>query len=204
MTNIKNLIPENITTNLVYILNQNSNSLNELILPGIAILISSISIIISIIAVNQSRKSTRHTVLSNLIEVFRSEKMADYIKSLWDYFKLCNSNEIEMIKRYENDYILLNNGLKLQNTHIHYMRRYVSQYFLEVALYEMNGILPLKNIYQLWKPEAIEILPKIIIPIDMELPRIIGSDSKKEDVYILENFYKKIIIMKSKKRNKTK
>ncbi len=167
------------------------NCIKDLFIPGAAIIISIFSLSYSLI---YSKKSLENSILSDLLENYRSEKMGIYIKRLWDYYHACkgedeNKYEINLQNKYKNDYKLLKNSQNNKEDHIHYIRRYVSQYFLLVSIYYKNRHLPIKIIKQIWTSDDLLILEKIIIPIDIIIPELFGNKRIDKKIELIKIFY---------------
>lgn len=123
----------------------------------IALLVSVFSFIVSL---KLSQRKSKYEILSDLLKEYRTYQFGMSLRKLWEFYNLeCQQNEKILEKIFLEKY--------KQNDPINNDRRVVSHYFQQIALYYHERIIPMKWIRKIWTPEVLEIIPKILYPMEM-------------------------------------
>jgi hypothetical protein len=129
------------------------------------------------------RKTVNHEAIYNIIKEYRSPEMHRALKQLYDF------SQKEGTTEYYEEYLLKDkfklkyieeqnkmNGIndfnersKFEFNTIDHSRRLVSQYYDYLALSLLNRFVPQKYIFSLWSRGDLDIIPKILIPMEWGL-----------------------------------
>lgn len=138
-------------------------------------------------ALRSAEKTRMHQVLLDVLFEYRSAEMLLAIRTLWSFYKEHKENLGEAYNlvrhREENEISNLEPELKLQRerTTLHHQRRLVGKYYsLLAGLYELD-VIPRKTLYTYWNKKDLEIIPKIIIPMEKALAKDIKTISEDEE-----------------------
>jgi hypothetical protein len=154
------------------------------ILSIIAIIVSIFAVIVAFLSWNNSKRTTLHHVLEDIRKDYRSPEMHHAVKTLWEFYRDCQSKGEDFVEKYfqilKNDNQRLsslkeNEKIKAERDTLHYQRRLVSHFYQYVASLYVNKILPGKVIFKAWIEDDLRIIPNIIIPIEKRLPEIIKT-----------------------------
>jgi hypothetical protein len=138
-------------------------------------------------ALRSSEKARIHQVLVDVLFEYRSAEMLLAIRTLWSFYNENKENlgEVYNIIRHreESESSKLEPELKLQRekTTLHHQRRLVGKYYsLLAGLYEL-GVIPSETLYTYWNKKDLEIIPKIIIPMEKALAKDIKTIAEGEE-----------------------
>lgn len=129
-----------------------------------------------------SEAALRFQVLVPALTDYMSADMYVAIGSLWSFYKVDpNTLGSRFIARRNSDQQVID-GLSPEKrmdfikTTVDYHRRQVGQFYgLITSIYDEGGHQR-KWVYTYWRKRDLQILPKIIIPLETELARAIGTD----------------------------
>jgi hypothetical protein len=138
-------------------------------------------------ALRSAEKARIHQVLVDVLFEYRSAEMLIAIRTLWSFYNENKENLGEAYNivrhREESEISKLEPELKLQRekTTLHHQRRLVGKYYsLLAGLYEL-GVIPCETLYTYWNKKDLEIIPKIIIPMEKALAKDIKTISEGEE-----------------------
>ena len=127
------------------------------------------TLIIAIFAVSTwlaSRNNSRSRILVEFQRQYAEPEMGNAVAALWE---LCDHhlnkkgqvNEKKLVQAYENRRNEKKEGISLHN-----QRRMVSHFYGRLAAVWDNGWLPGKLIFSQWSTPDLEIIPKILVPLE--------------------------------------
>jgi len=152
--------------------------LKDYAIPFLALAISICALWVSIV---YNRRTSRKQILKEILDEFRSEKMGSFIVDIWNFYHIDHKT---LVERYLEEY--KSTGNKPDSIHI--KRRYVSQYFQQVALYYYENYISKNDLKKFWGESTISVIKKIIYPIEYEaLDRIleIKNEPKPERIQMM-------------------
>jgi len=138
--------------------------------------ISLISVGISFFVWKHAKKTVIYQAIDGILKEYKSSQMLVAVKRLWDlykdtpdmkfvdeYFKIWNKeNEEYNAQPIEKKQVYLEHS-------IHYQRRIVSIFYQNIAKMYKNKIIKKEEIYRLWSESDLQIIPKILMPINKRL-----------------------------------
>jgi hypothetical protein len=150
-------------------------------------------------ALRTAEKARMHQVLVDVLFEYRSAEMLLAIRTLWSFYNEHKENlgkAYNLIRhREESEIAKLEPELRLprERTTLHHQRRLVGKYYsLLAGLYEL-GVIPGETLYTYWNKKDLEIIPKIIIPMEEALAKDIKTiyeDKKHSALIRMEKLYK--------------
>ncbi len=172
--------------------------------------ISVISLIISIIAVsitviifraNKNREDYQN--FHQQTALYASLEITLATRKLWRLYKEYPGNEfldkyIEIMKSEQQQANSLppSEQMDFERHSLHYQRKLVSQFWRGLALLLKNNLLPSKIAYEWWQREDIDIVTKVLLPIEDRLADFLqtsrlnpNSDPLYYLVKVRNNFY---------------
>jgi len=125
-------------------------------IPFLALAISIYAILVSII---YNRRTSRMQIMKEILDEYRSDKMGSYLVDIWNFYDI---DPTTLVDRYLKEYEITGN----KPDSIHIKRRYVSQYFQQVALYYYENYISKNDLKKFWGESSISIIKKVIFPIE--------------------------------------
>lgn len=139
-----------------------------------------------------SKRTFRHQLINDLFKEFRTPEMGVSIKRLHDFYRSCNEDKKTLIAKYKNEYYKIATDLdNLESLHNH--RRRVSSFFQQVSILAYKDKKIKYIIYEVWKKYNLEIIPKILAPIEMEAVRPLIGDNAITNPEQYPKYMKKMI-----------
>jgi hypothetical protein len=142
----------------------------------IGTLISLGSFIGTLIIVKITRRRENHQNLLQQISNYSKPEMHSAIKRLWNLYRDYGQhklveNYIEIMNRenQKSKTIRISDRLKYEITTIHYQRRMITTFYRGLGMLLRNNLIPKKETYEYWAKTDVEIVDKIIIPIENKL-----------------------------------
>ena len=149
-------------------------------------IISTISLIVSIVLFIISNKRRNFQFLCEQNNLHASDEVFMGTRRLWElYRKDRNSFQELYIEIMQEELLVLNNlpkekQLEFQRNTLHYQRKLVTQFWRNLALAMKFKLLPEKQAYCTWAKSTVEIIPKVLLPIEKRLAGQINvSDFEK-------------------------
>jgi hypothetical protein len=116
--------------------------------------------------------SLKYSILADLFKDYRSIEMGHSIRKLYGTSIRCKSKELEWI----NYYMMMFKKEKGALDSLHDHRRRVSSFYQYMASLLVNDIISKKLVYSVWKKGDLEIIPKILMPIEsIALPKLMKT-----------------------------
>jgi len=142
----------------------------------IALMTVAVALVSSIFAARAWMTAQKALMLQLLLDVlkdYRSSEMMIAVESLWNFYKKHGKHrfteEYERLRNEERDWLQKmpkHDRAKYAQGTLHYQRRLVSQFYQCLADIYVLRIVPEKLIYMQWSKSDLEIIPKIIIPLE--------------------------------------
>lgn len=158
------------------------------LLTTVSITISILSVFISINAMLNKRNALRDQVFRETIHRYREPLLQYAVQRLWKYY---HDHGDDFVKKYQNKHRkeyeqllslpALNTEVRIENT-LHYQRGLVKGFYQYVAALHREHILPERIFFSMWTENVLEIIPKILIPIEVELAKEDGMPQLAEEL----------------------
>jgi len=155
-----------------------------------------ISLTVSIFVFFSNRKRENYLVLYDQMSQFASEEIFTATRRLWELYRGYKDNFVEkyieiMLAEYNQlNSLPLDKQLEFQRNTLHYQRKSLTQFWRNLAIILKNGLLPEKQVYGAWAKGTVEIITKILLPIENKLAdyhSVARFDPKTEPLfYIIE------------------
>jgi hypothetical protein len=135
-----------------------------------------VSLIVPLIIFSRTKRRENYQNLLERITLYSSPEMLLAIQSLWDFYnKYGDSKFLDQymkIKEKENKQMEKMNAsdkLNYQRCTLHYERRLVSHFWRTMSDLMSKNLVPQKAVYYWWSKDDIDIVKKIIVPIENRL-----------------------------------
>jgi hypothetical protein len=141
----------------------------------ISVVVALLAFSISVGAFTLSKRRHHHALEGDLRKEYLSPQMHQAVRRLWQFYNLWGTNFVNRYeeKRKEEDAQIA--GLEPQmrivaeQATLHYQRKLVSHFYQYVAALYRNKTIPNYIVFGIWSKSDLEIIPKIIIPIENKL-----------------------------------
>ena len=124
------------------------------------------------------RKTLVYQSFDALTSEYREAHMLQAVRRLWDFYRETGAKDIvsAYIKIMEDENSSVNSApqeerIKLQAGTLHHQRRTVSQFYSRIATFINEDILPVDIFYSSWGETDLQIIPKILIPLENGIRR---------------------------------
>jgi hypothetical protein len=108
------------------------------------------------------------------------------VKQLWDLYRQSDNDKYKLIQKYQERFDkeeieeeTANNKIEYIKTTIHHSRRIVVLYYMNIAKILHNKLFSERYFFSLWNPEDLDIIKKIVLPIQYKL--IYDYNNKETD-----------------------
>jgi len=169
----------------------------------VIVIISASAVFVALRSFWVSKKSLRHQTFAELQKEYRSPQIGLAISKLWSlYIYECNKNMDEMVRRYIEDWKdkrCSGGTIDDLNNYLYLQRRIVTQFYHSLSNLYFNHVIPSDLVFEVWNSEALEIIPKILIPIENAIR---GESGRKplDESYSLYRFYDAAVKYEKKKK----
>jgi|GEM_PF-3643900 len=150
----------------------------------------------------QAKETLRQTVFQQLLVEYSSSEMAVSIRWLWLFYEECEDEADFVAKFAEITSQFQENPIEYSPHASH--RRKVCLFYKRLATLYVSRVLPLWLIKKWWNKGTLEIIPKILVPIEVEaIPIGMGADPIPEEEYeeSLNNMIRLYKAVKGKKNS---
>lgn len=126
-----------------------------------------------------------HQVLVYILGEYRSLEMLAAVRGLWQFFR---ENQADLRNSYtsrlntESAYVSslpLGQQLEAERMTLHFKRRLVSQFYQHLAGLYALGIIKGEILYTYWGESDLEIIPRVLIPIETAIMQQLGVSTDK-------------------------
>lgn len=131
------------------------------------------------------KKTLVYQAFDALTSEYRTPEMLQAVRNLWDFAR-DNENDMKKIylKRLKEDKIRVREAppeirVQMESQTIHSQRRIVSQFYSRIATFIEERIIPEDIFYSSWGETDLEIIPKILIPLENAIIDTITKDRVK-------------------------
>jgi hypothetical protein len=132
-----------------------------------------------------SKITFKHQILNDLFREYRSPEMGLVIRRMHELYASCSSDENKLIKKYVKAYT----DEKDKKESIHFQRRRISGFYQQIAALSDKDARYRKIVYAMWNKKDLEIIPKILIPIETKaIPIALGNRPAMNYTEIKESF----------------
>ena len=161
--------------------------------------ISAISLIIAGLSALYARHawtSARHAILQQTLQTLHAEyasaEMLDAVDSLWKFYK--RHGDANLAAEYEKQRIVDEKELTTKHgsdriefikTSLHYKRRIVSHFYMHVHHLLNNKIISKEAFYAGWSKADLEIIVKIIVPLEQHLGKTLKTGASADRLKLL-------------------
>ena len=174
------------------------------IIAVISAIVALLSVIVSVIIAWSNKASQKYDNLMRQITTYSKPEMMLSIRRLWDLYRDYGESNflnkyIEIVSKEEKILTRKMGAEKLgfTITTLHYQRRMVAAFWRGLAVLLRNGLVPKKAVYQWWNQNDVEIIIKILLPLEDRVSEHFHISKLKEGsdpLYYLRdrigNFYK--------------
>ena len=174
---------------------------SELWLVIISAFIAVLSLIGTFIIFNITRHRENYQNLLERISFYFKSEMLMAITQLWHHYR--KYGDPDFIDKYITIMISENKKMSTLPTSkrilfqagtLHYQRRLVTQFWRGLSILIKNNLVPRKAVYSWWAQDDIDIVSKILIPIENKLAeyhKVSQYNPKTEPLYFLLNIKNK-------------
>lgn len=147
----------------------------------LSLIVSSIALFISIITVIITRKQKNQILLYDQMQKHAKDENFMATKRLWELYRECGNQigkkYIEIMDEEDLAMQALDKSEKMEFLHnsLHFQRKQLTQFWRNIAIYMINGLLPRRQVYNAWARSTVEIIPKILLPIEKEMAKKLNS-----------------------------
>ena len=169
----------------------------ELTLSIVSAVVAVLSLIGSILIYNVTRYRENYQNLMDRISLYFSPEMLSAIQHIWGFYR--EHGDQEFLNKYivvmlaENkimESLSPSERLDFQLNSLHYQRRLVTHFWRGVAILIENNLVPRKAVFNWWAKDDIEIVDKILIPLEnkvAEYYQVSIYDPETEPLYYLSS-----------------
>lgn len=136
-----------------------------------------------------SGRALRYRMATDLMRDYRDYEMGEAIKTLWDYQRKVGTKQqleddfLRRLKKMKKNEGKENKEKEDKYTEvIHKYRRRVAQFYRCMAALHYGRVVPDKLLYDIWHEKTLEIIPKIVIPLETALIKF-RKDNPDDEVY---------------------
>jgi len=125
------------------------------------------------------QQDSAKSLLNIYLKEYRTASMGRAIAALWLLYRKSKLNEDRLVRNYITLY-------KLQkNKSFHFdIRRKVSVFYQELALFIEKDKYAKDEVYSLWARTNLDLIPKVLMPIELKaIPRLLSEESGQETAY---------------------
>lgn len=139
--------------------------------------------------------SLRYQVLLPVAIEYRSAEMHLAIRTLWDFARMHTGNLAEAYKarlaidREQMERLPAHERVRHLQTTLDYQRRQVSQLYAFLTSVHDDGGHMRKVIYTHWTRSDLQIIPDVLVPMEVALGEVIGSPPSATTLYRLKRLY---------------
>ena len=153
------------------------------------------------------RKTLIYQSFAALTNEYREAHMLQGVKRLWDFYREVGDeklvSEYTTIMKFDAEKIDKapdDEKINMQQGSLHFQRRNVSQFYSRIATFIDEGIIPEDIFYSSWGETDLQIIPKVLIPLENglrietignKLPKL-GDDSPLMQLYLKSRNYSNI------------
>ncbi len=147
----------------------------ETIFALVSATVAILSLLGTFIIFNVTRYRENYQNLLERINFYSDPEMMLAVQKLWALYRDYKENfpekyiEIMISENKKIEKRPQSERLNLQVTTLHYQRRIVSQFWKGLSILMKNNLIPQKSVYDWWSQDDIEIIEKVIIPIENKL-----------------------------------
>ncbi len=143
-------------------------------------LVAVVAVLIALASVCIARRQLTYQALVELTRDYSQEDMAHAVSELWSFWRRCGKSEKEVARSFGEG--LREEGKQKSDElqHLNLYRRRVSHFYQRMAGLYVMAVLPGHILYSHWREADLEIIPKIIIPMEEALTRYYGEEPGNE------------------------
>ena len=160
---------------------------DNVIISIVSLVISITSFTVSIILFFVTRKRENYLTLYDQLSQFTSEEVFIATRRLWELYR---NHGDKFVDKYietmqaDNNHInslIPEKQLDFQRNTLHYQRKIITQLWRNLAIILKNGLLPKRQVYRSWAKSTVEIVTKILLPIENRLADFYGANRFNPD-----------------------
>lgn len=129
-------------------------------------------------------RSTRYRVLFDLVAAYKTPEMYQAVARLWEFYRLypdpgrltdfyLQTKKSDMVAL---DALPLERKADATRGSLHYQRWIVSKFYFLLAGVHYLDVIPSDLMYLFWSKSDLEVVPKLLIPIETALAKELGHD----------------------------
>lgn len=162
----------------------------------VAVAVASLALIVSIVAVRESRRTQKFQILLDLQKEYRSPEFYNAVMSMWSYYEAGGASEAERASTWVNRYmtaydqhraLLLgskeSDRLSIIRDSLDNQRRLLSHFFSQMGVMYCSSTLPRHLLFEQWSAGTLSIVPRLLIPIENALREKFGSQNPPIDAH---------------------
>ena len=160
----------------------------------VGLVISVVSLTVSIIVFFITRRRQNYLTLYDQMSQFAREEVFIATRRLWELYRKHGDDfadkyiEIMVADNKKLNSLPLEKRLVFQRNTLHYQRKILTQFWRNLSIILKNGLLPEKQVYGAWAKNTVEIVTKVILPIEDKLADYHGVsrfNPKTEPLYYI-------------------
>lgn len=139
-----------------------------------------------------TKKNLLHQALLNLQREYTSAEMLFAVQRLWELYESFERNREKLVGHYKKQLAITRDKIKdaeakekdvgeVVKVSLHYYGRLVSQFYAHLATIHEEKIIPERIIFDHWTPWDLDIIDKIIFPINSFMRKISLPDKPELD-----------------------
>lgn len=142
---------------------QTNGTMVSLLVALLAAIFTGVSALFIYKAWRTSKEILKNQVFADLIKEYCSTGVGIAIRELWEFYRdKCHEKKDLLVE----NYVFEAKRNKTNDSNIHYRRRIVSTFYQRMAVLRTNGVLSMPIIGSFWEKGDLEIIPKVLIPIE--------------------------------------
>ena len=146
------------------------------IIPVVSLMISILAFVGTLVIYAITRRRENYQNLLQRISVYFSPEMHTAVRQLWSLYRnygdpafLDKYIEIMVADNKKMHSIKVADRMEYQSSTLHYQRRIVSSFYRGLGILLRNGLVPSRATFETWGAEDIDLVGKVIIPIENRL-----------------------------------
>ena len=142
-----------------------------------------------------SGRALKYQMLAELMREYARPEMGQSVERLWVFYVcVCFQKENTLMGQFaerlsDADKLCGQNGVEAKEDSVNKARRQVSHFYQRMAALHIGRAVPDKVLYRIWTEKTLEIIPKIIIPLEKALVKSRGETPDEKDYELLTKLY---------------
>ena len=142
-----------------------------------------------------SGRALKFQMLAELMREYAQSEMGQSVERLWVFYVcVCFQKEDALMGQFaerlrDADKLCSQDDVEAEEDSVNKARRQVSHFYQRMAALHIGHALPDKVLYRIWNEKTLEIIPKIIIPLEKALIKSRGETPDEKCFEFLTKLY---------------